>query len=428
MLGIWRLIRAEMWHRKLGSFMALLAVWIAATYATSSITFFKSFDIRTERMMATQEEELKALAEKNHKEAIKISLKMGFNVMILPKDQILSELYSGDYASKFMPESYVQKLANSKIVTVRHFLPMLEQRVKWPEKNNRTIFLIGLRDEVPPLHRDPKKPLVQPVPVGKIELGHEIALVEKLKVGDDVTLMGRAFNVIKIRPEQGDKGDISAWVHLSEAQEMFGKQGQINSIRALECKCAFGDITKVRKELEKYLPDTQVIEFRSKALRRAEMRAKDLKLKETLLNNKKIERQQLRVESERQTSLILPLVVVSMGLWVAMLFLSNARDRRKEIGILRALGWRSQQVVKVFLGKALLVGVLGAMLGYFMGFVGVGFLEERAPEFPVSYSELFNKSIMLWVLFATPALTLVSAWLPALSAAGQDPAEVLREE
>ena len=63
----------------------------------------------------------------------------------------LSDLYAEGYASKLMPESYTQRLAESKLITVRHLLPMLEQKLQWPEQK-RTIILIGTRGEVPLSH------------------------------------------------------------------------------------------------------------------------------------------------------------------------------------------------------------------------------------------------------------------------------------
>ena len=59
----------------------------------------------------------------------KISKGLGFNIVILSRDQNLSELYSNNYASK---------LAESEIVTINYLLPTVEQRICWPEHNSRT--------------------------------------------------------------------------------------------------------------------------------------------------------------------------------------------------------------------------------------------------------------------------------------------------
>ena len=99
-------------------------------------------------------------------DAIRKSMKgLGFNIFIYPEGQDMAEVYSQGFASKTMPEEYVTTLANSEIVTVNHLLPRLTRKIKWPEQD-RTVVLIGVRGEVPLAHKDPKKPLIEPVPAG----------------------------------------------------------------------------------------------------------------------------------------------------------------------------------------------------------------------------------------------------------------------
>ena len=154
----------------------------------------------------------------------KISKGLGFNILILPKDQNLSELYSNNYASKFMPESYASKLAESEIVTINHLLPTVEQRIRWPERNNRMVFLVGIRGQVPIMHRQPQKPIAQKVPLGQMVLGSEIAIVESLEVGDKVTLKSEKFTVSQVHDPRGNKDDVTIWIHLETAQQMLKRK------------------------------------------------------------------------------------------------------------------------------------------------------------------------------------------------------------
>lgn len=149
-----------------------------------------------------------------------------------------------------MLEEYVTRLANSRVVTVQHLLPSLQEKIKWPERE-RTILLVGTRGEVPIGRANPKKPIQDAVPPGEIVLGHELHRNMGLKTGDAVTLMGREFTVSETYGERGNKDDITAWIALSPAQEMLGKPGRINGILALECVCAADSLAKVRAELQK---------------------------------------------------------------------------------------------------------------------------------------------------------------------------------
>lgn len=408
-MTLWRLVFQEIRHRKLNFALALLSVVAAAACLIASLTVLRAHDLRTEQIMAKQEDDMR-----------KITKRMGFNVIILPQDQNLSDLFADNYASKFMPESYADKLAGSKIVTINHLLPALEQRIRWPERNDRTMILIGVKGQVPLAHADEKKPIMDPVPAGSIILGAELARTENLKAGDELTLMGRSFKVAKVHAARGDKDDLTAWINLGEAQQMLDKAGLINSIRALECECAFADLPKVRAEIQGILPDTQVIELGTIALARAEARrAADLA------------RAEVRQQRESFAAVLVPLAIVAASVWIGLLAMLNVRDRRQEIGVLRALGYRSSQVLAIFLSKAALIGLVGAAAGYAIGLAaGLGFgtrLEDLKLDLNMS-TQMVRASHLILLLLAAPLLAAVASWLPAIAAAQQDPAVVLREE
>jgi putative ABC transport system permease protein len=123
--------------------------------------------------------------------------------------------------------------------------------------------------------------------------------------------------------------------------------------------------------------------------------------------------------------------VVGAALLVGLLSLVNVRDRRLEIGILRAVGTRSSQVFALFIFKALILGILGALLGYACGFTAAMWLDRagvRDATATVTVAELFLPQLLTWVLLLTPLLAALASWLPAMLAIGEDPAVVLRDE
>ena len=78
--------------------------------------------------------------------------------------------------------------------------------------------------------------------------------------------------------------------------------------------------------------------------------------------------------------------------------------------------------MKLFLLKALMIGLIGALAGHFFG-LGIGSL--LGGQFT---SEIFNVNLLLLALVFAPILALMAAYVPATIAARQDPADVLREE
>ncbi len=134
---------------------------------------------------------------------------------------------------------------------------------------------------------------------------------------------------------------------------------------------------------------------------------------------------------QRLAAVLLPLVVVAAALLVGLLSLVNVRDRRLEIGILRAVGTRSSQVFALFILKALVLGILGALLGYALGFVAAMWLAHATAgdqAGSVTVAELFLPQLLTWILLLTPLLAALASWLPAMLAVGEDPAVVLRDE
>ena len=425
-MSIWRLVTREISYRILNFLLAVVAVTVAVGVLVALLVTLDSHEIRTgqilDEMEAVHDVELKKMLD----EYRKLTKELGFNVLILPKEQDLAEYHRMGYGTKHMPAQNATRLASSPIVTVRHLLPTLEQTTDWPERNVK-LTLVGTHGEVALMHRDPKKPIVHPVAKGQIVVGHGLADMLKLKAGDPVKFKGVDLKVARVFPRQGTREDFTAWVDLALAQKLLDKEGLINTIRALQCRCAWADIDKVRAEISKILPETHVIELASKARARARARNTAQKTKDSELAHEKQKRSRLAAQWRDLTALLAPLVILGCAVWVALLAFSNARQRSREIGILRAIGLGSRHIVAVFLIRAVLVGLLGAVLGYAGGF-GVGAAAGGAGVDAVSTGRLFHAWVLAAVIAGAALLAALASWAPAIFAAQQDPAVILSRE
>ncbi len=425
-MNLSRLVFREIRHRKLSFALGVVSASVAVAFLVASLAILEKYDARTEQIIAAKAAETQQQMAKLEDDYRKLMLKMGFNVMILPKDQNLSDLYADDFASKYMPEEYATRLAKSRVATINHLLPSLQQKVKWPEYQ-RTVLLMGVRGEVY-LQSPQQKPLLDAVAPGTMILGQELARSLPLKVGDKTKLLGREFTVAKVNPERGNKDDITVWINLPEAQELLDKRGLINGILALDCTCDTVDrLSRIRSEIARILPDTQIIEYASQALTRAEARQRATTEAQTSILREKEGRAKLRREREALAAVLVPVVVAGSAIWIGLLALANVRDRRSEIGILRALGLQARQILLIFLGKAVLIGMGGAGFGYIVGRT-IGMLWRDAPgaaPLPMAFVE---PRLLGLVLVTAPVLAALASWLPAMSATQQDPAVVLREE
>lgn len=424
-----RLALRELFHRRMNFFLGVLGVALAAGLVLGGGALLRAHGAMTQSLIEEKRGVVSARTRELTDAMRKITKRMGFNVVITPAGQNLDDPFATDYAAKFMPEEYAERLASSDIVTVNHLLPTLEQRVEWKERGGRTMFLVGVKGQVPLAHRDPRKPIMQPVPKDGVVVGAFLAAEENLKVGDSVTILGEELVVSQVYPRRGDKRDRTAWIELGRMQRLFGKEKQINAIWALECSCALADVGKIRAELQRILPDVSIEEQGEKALARAEARKTAVEIAEASLAEEEAGGERLAALGRRFRFLVVPLTILVAATWLGLLALGNVRERRQEIGLLNALGVGAPSIASLFLIRAVLAGALGALLGGALGTAAGTLLlansagGESPPEVAAFDSRLFAA-----VLIVAPVLSALACWLPAIAATQQDPAAVLRAD
>lgn len=444
------LVLREVRHRWGTFVLSVVAVAIAVGVVVASELWLLQDRQETEALLAAKRRQVEetiaarqAEVEKTGAElqdAIRKHMtKLGFNILVLPQEQDLAELHLHGTLTATMPEAYAQKLADSGIVTVNHLLPLVTRRLTWPERNIEVV-LVGTRGEIPILHRSEKQPLLAAVAPGDMVIGSEVQRQLNVQVDQTVTFLGREFTLRKVNPERGTVDDVTVWIDLATAQELLGLQNLIHGILALECECTGDRITQVRAELQAILPGTQVIERYSQALARAEARNQarltaERALAEAqasgrqLLEQEARARQRLEEQHAQLAAWLAPTVVIAAAAWVAFLTWLNVRQRRVEIGILRAIGLPQWDLLAVFLAKAVLVGVIGGVTGLLAG-TALTFWGGPAtvPVDNIASPGTGIPAVLWWAPLAAPLLAAVASWLPALVAAHQDPAAVLEGE
>ena len=445
-----RLILSEIRFRAVNFLLCLLAVIVAATMFITGPTLIGGYATDTRRelgVLQAEADKLQAEMERKQKETEAILADMdkqtkrimrdlGVNLRIVHRDTNMGNLYT-DFVAVDFPEEYVQKLARAEqIETIVHLIATLQEKIKW---HDRTALVVGTLPVMSVVQRgENKEHMAVAVKPGTVYVGHELGV--GLKAGETIEIEGQSFKIAQIMPEYGGLQDVQLVLDLHDAQKVLNKPDRINQIMALGCKCKGDRLSVVRQQLEQVLPETKITEdvpraeAREKqrdlveATRKQEEERVAASLAQVVANRRRLEASRVR-QQQMLGSLVniaTPLVVLTSALFVGLMTSLNVRERRSEVGVLRALGKSAANIAALFLGKAFLLGILGGLIGCGLGYVlaplvGRAMLELAADLFRVP------PVLVLATVVGAPVVTVVASYWPTWMAVRQDPAIVLMD-
>jgi len=376
------MIFKETLHRKMNFILSVLAVVMAITMY---VAFYTT-----------------GLASK--RETIRLMRDIGYNLRIIPKLADMNKFWTDGYTEQTMPQEYVNRFAFQNALSYNHLLAVLHKKIII---QNMEILLTGISQEVTPPDKG-GSPMIFSISDRSVYLGYEVAKFFGLQKDNDIIIMGKKMKVEKCLSESGSDDDIRIYGNLNDIQDLLGMQGRINEIKALECLChdpSLDTRTVVREQLTELIPDAKVIQISSIANAREEQ----------------------RLMMDKYFTYILVLVIVLCGALVGILSLMNVRERKSEIGILRALGYKSGKISILFLGKSIYVGAFGAFFGFVLGtIVALLFGKNLFPVTANSIQPIFD--LLIISIIVAPVFTAISGFIPAMFAVAQEPADTLREE
>ncbi len=383
------LIIKELFYRKVNSLIILLTVIVAATVSVAIYTLSKASENETRKIMREQ----------------------GLNLYIFPKGTNLIDFYSVNNTPTF-PEIYVDKLAESRTFdAVRHLTGILQVKYPdWTDPNGSThqIVLIGYKDEAMQRFLPPQETMGFDVMAGKVQVG--ALLARNIKEGEPFTITGadgKQYNYeIEKRLDEG-RGMIDQGVafNLSDLQELLGMPGKINKIEALGCVCMDGRIKNARNQVQAIFSDLEVTEMASIA---------DARENQRLMMNK-------------YGAFIIPFVMLSCLLITGLLFYQNITVRNREIGLLKAMGNSTYNILFLILAKAFILGLVGGIIGFFAGHFIAEYFGTEIFRFTASdIKPLWN--VFLYSILLFPLLWMLASWIPALMATQIDAAKTLSQE
>jgi putative ABC transport system permease protein len=232
-------------------------------------------------------------------------------------------------------------------------------------------------------------------------VGLRLAQVLGLKLGDEVEIEGQTFRVSGILAENGSQDDDILFIDLAAAQTIMAKPESVSlvEVAALCTDCPVEDMVD---QIAGVLPQARVTAMRQAVTLRMET-----------------------VGQLNQFALAVSLIVIAIGALVVLTTMLGAvAERRQEIGLFRALGFRQQQIMRIILGEAALVSLAGGLFGWLLGMGAAVVLAPRLVN--VTVPVVWNPQLALAAVGGALIIGLLASLYPARHAARLDPSTALR--
>ena len=374
-----RFVLMEIRHRPVGALLGATAVAVA-----TAMVFF-----------------LWGVAQAGERETRIIQRDIGLNLVIVPEETTPYVFARGGIIGS-MPEEYIDRVAEQDVAN--RLIPMARgTRIIGDVK----IEVVGIAPERFKRNARMKPVFGMDIARGRCVIGGGVAETLGLATGETVPFGNDTFTIERTLATSGSEDDARIYLALQDAQKVLGMEGKLTEIRALECHCSAeveDPAEWLREQLGPLLPGTRVL--RMSALAEA--------------------RRQQRLLAERYLTIAGPVILVLAAVVVCLLAIMNVRERRNEIGVLRAIGWTSGRIGSAILARAALIGLFGALPGVVLG---VAMVELLGPSlFTTSFIGMQTDFLMLAsALLLAPLFATIAALVPAALAINEDPAEILRE-
>jgi putative ABC transport system permease protein len=244
----------------------------------------------------------------------------------------------------------------------------------------------------------------------EIMVGESVSESLNLKVGDNITVNftredteydnSADFTVTGILQTGGSEENY-VYMSLDDMEALTGERGSLDV-----CELS---ISATSDELDSYMN----------------------KINDTVSNVtarlvKRVTASETAVLSKLQALVLLVTIVVLAltMICVATTMTAVVTERRKEIGLRKAIGASDGSLIKEFMGEGILLGGLGGIIGSVLGFI---FAEEVSINV-FSSSISFRPLLVPITILVSVAVTAVSCIMPIRSATEIDPALVLKGE
>lgn len=236
---------------------------------------------------------------------------------------------------------------------------------------------------------------------GDLLAGSRAATKLGLKPGDSVALSGGTFRVAGTLASTGTQEDDLLYISLPKAQALWNRPGEVSLIE-VSAFCSTCPIEDINAQIASAIPIARV-----SALLKA------------------VEGRRLLIDQFRLFSALLSGLMILVGcLIVLSSTLAGVRDRRGEIGIFRAIGYRRKHIFSIILIENLALAAVGGLAGVALAGLAAGPLARAVAG--VTHAILPGAANLGLALATAVGVVLVASLYPAWQASRLNPTLAMR--
>jgi len=331
----------------------------------------------------------------------------GANILILPRSDDLSLSYGGISMGGVAIDS--QSLKDSDIPKIReievreNISTVSPKLIGVMEIEGKKVPLMGVKfSEEVRLKKWWKVHGAFPKNREEILLGNEVAVRLFKSTGDTLPINGKPVRISGILDETGSQDDFVIFADLAFVQEVMKKPGALSLIE-VSAFCNTCPIEEIVRQISKELPQAKVTA-----------------IKQTLQTKMEA------LDHFKRFSVGISIIVLLIGsLIVFTNMMASVNERKREIGIFRAIGFRKSHVIRIIFLEALIVGLIAGIVGYALG---LGVSQIIGPMITgMKGGKIFvDPLLVIGAIFLSSLIGILSSAYPAIHASKMDPTTALR--